>query len=161
MTRHFPKALATIVVAALAVSATWAQGRWGGRGGGRGCGARWSTMSQEDLTKVNDLHQKIRTARWELYTLQQQDAGEKKIEQKTEAIERLRDQLHKVMEATRPDTCPLIGQQGVAPGAGYGRGWMGGRRGWGAGGGFGRGMGRMGGMCPFWSTLAPQSQPTQ
>jgi len=168
MTKDIRNAVVTMIVLALGASVVAAQG---GRGRGRGMGrqgGRWATMSQEDLKTVNDLHQKIRVAQWELYGLQQSDADEKKIEQKTKQVENLRAELHKVMEETRPENCPGLNPDGVGRGPVVGRGWAGGRGrgggqgvGFGRGAGFGRGGGRGLGGGWRWGTPPPTAPATQ
>ena len=96
MTRYLTKTATVFAALALIATAATAQG-WG-RGGGRGGrGARWANVSQEDGQKVADLHQKIRQAQWELWTLRDQEADAKAIEQKRKEVLRLRGDLAKVM----------------------------------------------------------------
>jgi hypothetical protein len=154
--------LAAIAVLTLAVSGVWAQG-WG-RGMGRGL--RWANVPQEQLTKISDLHQKIRQAQWDLWTLQAAEKPEqKKIESKTKEVLRLREQLAKTMTELPAAPCFQAGQAGTTPptvGMGWGRGpcalgygpFAGGR-------GFGRGGGRWMGACPWWGLQQPTTPQTQ
>ncbi len=166
-------ALAAIAVLTLTVSGVWAQG-WGrgGMGRGMGRGMRWANVPQEQLTKVTDLHQKIRQAQWELWTLKAAEKPEqKKIEAKTKEVLRLREQLAKLMTELPAGPCFQAGQAGTTPpAAGMGRGMGMGPCGMGMGPfagarGFGRaGGGRWMGACPWWGLqqpTAPQTQPDQ
>lgn len=171
MTRRLMITLAAIAVLTLAVSGVWAQG-WG-RGMGRGM--RWANVPQEQQDKVTDLHQKVRQAQWELWTLKSADKPEqKKIEAKTKEVLRLREQLAKIMTELPAAPCFQAGQAGTTPPtAGMGRGM--GPCGMGMGPGMGmmgrgpfagaRGFGRAGGgrwmSCPWWGqpTGTPQAQP--
>jgi hypothetical protein len=161
MTKRLMWALVAVTALAVAASVAWAQGGWGF---GRGCGARWQTMKPDDQQRVANLHQKIRQGQWDLYQLQRSGADQAKTTAKEKAIAGLRDQLHKVMVATRPATCPLGTQAGapVTPPAspaavcpwgnqpGAGCPWGGPGPGRGCGMGMGRGMGgRWGGACPW------------
>jgi len=180
MTRRVAMGLSLVALLAVVVSVAWAQGGWGR---GRGCGLRWQTASPADQQRVADLHRQIRQGQWDLFAMQQSGADPEKIAGKQKEIAGLRDQLHNVMVATRPATCPRAGRpiagQGAGPlgtgcpwgnqpgagcpwGVGPGGG-LGGR--WGCGMGMGRGMGmgiggRWGGVCP-WTPPPAASAPAE
>ncbi len=84
----------------------------------------------EYLKEVQDLHSRIRAAQWDLWSLQQQNADQKKVAAKTKELTRLRTRLHELNVANRPAV-------GFGPGWGFGRG----RYAWGAGPGWGFGRG--------------------
>lgn len=110
--------IAAAVVGALTLLTTgvWAQG-WGG-----GRGARWANVSQEDVERIADLHQKIRQAQWELWTLKAQNADPDKIERKQNEVLRLRGELAKIMTNLPPGPCFQAGGTPPQPGAGLGFG---------------------------------------
>lgn len=56
----------------------------------------------EYLKEVQDLHSRIRAAQWDLWSLQQQNADQKKVAAKTKELTRLRTRLHELKVANRP-----------------------------------------------------------
>jgi len=162
MTKRIAIGMGIIALLALVASIAWTQG---GFGWGRGCAWRWSTMKPEDQQNVANLHGKIRQTQWELYSLQQAGGDQEKAAKTQKELVQLRDQLHKVMVATRPATCPyagqpnvpcpqpncpLVGGAGTPPGGGLGCGM-------GMGRGRGMGVGRRGGQCPWQQAPAPKA----
>ncbi|MGQ9731453.1 MAG: hypothetical protein ACUVX8_09280 [Candidatus Zipacnadales bacterium] len=146
MTRFLTKMAVVIVTVTLLATTAMAQG-WG----------RWATASPQDQQKIADLHQKIRTAQWELWTLKSQNADQKKIEQKTTEVLKLRGELAKIMTNLPPGPCYQLSQGGTAPSAIWTPGL--GRRG-GFGMGFRGGCGGPG-MCWRWQLPALPSAATQ
>jgi len=140
--------MTAVAVGTLALFATTAMAQgWG----------RMSNLSTEDQQKVTSLHQKVRQAQQELWTLQAQKADAKKIEQKRAEVLRLRGELSKLMTDLPAGPCVTGSPATVgAMGAGLGRGpcGLGLGRGRGAGRGMGMGYGRGGGwgargVCPY------------
>ncbi|MBM3498182.1 MAG: hypothetical protein FJX74_05880 [Armatimonadetes bacterium] len=144
--------IAAMVVLALAVTAVGVLAQ----GPGSGRGARWANLSPEDAQKIADLHQKVRQAQWDLWSLQTGKAEEKRVEQKRAEVLRLRGELAKLMTDLPAGPCFQAGNATPPPGAGLGLGRGIVRGPCGMGGGFGRGAGRgMGygrgaGMCLRW-----------
>ena len=139
---------ATVGMLALLATTAMAQG-WG----------RLSGLSTEDQQKVTSLHQKVRQAQQELWTLQAQKADAKKIEQKRAEVLRVRGELSKLMTDLPAGPCVTSGATAAGTvGAGLGRGpcglglglGRGGGRGMGMGMGYGRGGGwGARGLCPY------------
>ncbi len=127
--------ISAVALLVIVASLAWAQGGWGW---GRGCGARWQSMSPDSRQKVADLHNKVRQGQWDLCAMQQSGADPAKIAAKQRDLTQLRERLQKTMLTTAPATCPRLGQPGT-PGPG----------GWGCGMGRGMGCGMWGGTCPW------------
>ncbi|MGD8239347.1 MAG: hypothetical protein PVH68_12385 [Armatimonadota bacterium] len=166
---------AVTIIAGLALLTVPAMAQAPGAAGAKPAPPTLTKEQIDYLKQAQELHSKIRTAQLDLLSLQQQGADQKKIDAKTEAITKLRTQLHELNVKNRPALAPGpgwgAGRGGRGPGAGRGWGagpglgagpgpqaWGGGRglgaqhrwqRGWGGGRGFGpgagQGMGRRGG----------------
>ncbi len=146
--------IAGMVVTTLALLATGSIAQ----GFGRGMGARWLNVSPEDSQKAATLHQQVRQAQWDLWTLQSQKAEQKKIEQKRAEVLRLRGELAKLMTDLPAGPCFQAGTAQAPVGAGVGLGYgpcgaglgygpCGLGLGYGRGAGRGMGYGRGAGMC--------------
>ncbi len=168
MTRYVTRTLALGAILALAASAAWSQG-WGaargGRGGGRG--GRWVTVESAQSQPVFDLHEKVRQAQWELWTLKANDADPAKIKQKTNEVNELRYEMSRLKTELPPGPGFEISQTGNPVQSSASPGWFGrGRRGNGYGGfgrgaGLGRGWNRWGGgPGPCWWGVQSSPGPT-
>jgi hypothetical protein len=124
-----------LMVTGLLAATAMAQGFGRGRGGGMG--GRWANVSAADQQKVTNLHQQIRQAQWDLWTLQSQKAAPDAVKAQEGKVLKLRGELAKLMTGLPP--CPAYqAGQGMPPqGAGLGPGR-------GRGPGYGRGAG-----CPW------------
>jgi hypothetical protein len=151
--------IAAVVIAALALlaAASVAQG-WG-----CGAGRCWANVSPQDMQKVTDLRQKTCQAQWDLWGLQAQKADQKKIDQKTSEVARLRGELAKLVAGlpVGPGIQATPGGAVISQAVGLGRGPCGLGLGLGRGGGRGMGFGRGGGwggagMCWRWQQTQPQ-----